>query len=55
MWVPSLGDSSIKDSIQAFFQKVDALRYSGGAAPEQALEKDELELESILRRLGKKK
>ena len=55
LWVPALGDDHIKESIQAFFAKVDALRYSGNAAPVGALEKEELELESILRQLGKKK
>ena len=55
LWVPALGDDGIKESIQAFFAKVDALRYSGNAAPVGALEKEELELESILLQLGKKK
>lgn len=55
LWVPALGDDTIKQSIQAFFAKVDVLRYSGNAAPVGALEKEELELESILRQLGKKK
>ncbi|MDA0348443.1 MAG: BatD family protein [Verrucomicrobia bacterium] len=55
LWVPSLGDDQIKNSIEIFFQKVDALRYSGGANSAGALEKEELELESILRQLGKKK
>ena len=55
LWVPALGDDTIKESIQAFFSKVDALRYSGNAMPVGALEKEELELESILRQLGKKK
>jgi hypothetical protein len=55
LWVPALGEDHIKESIQAFFTKVDAIRYSGNAAPVGALEKEELELESILRQLGKKK
>jgi hypothetical protein len=55
LWVPSLGDDQIKTSIETFFKKVDALRYSGGPNSEGALEKEELELESILRQLGKKK
>lgn len=55
LWVPSLGNAEIKESIETFFQKVDALRYSGGAGEVGALEKEELELESILRQLGKKK
>ena len=55
LWVPSLGDDQIKSSIQEFFQKVDALRYSGGESQFVPLEKEELELESILRQLGKKK
>lgn len=54
LWVPSLGDDQIKSSIQEFFQKVDALRYSGGESQVVSLEKQELELESILRQLGKK-
>ena len=55
LWVPSLGEDHIKTSIQEFFQKVDAHRYSGGASDVMAWEKEELELESILRQLGKKK
>jgi len=55
LWVPSLGDDQIKSSIETFFQKVDALRYSGGANSAGVLEKEESELESILRQLGKKK
>jgi hypothetical protein len=55
LWVPALGDAEIKASIQEFFEKADALRYSGNDAPMGALEKEELELESILRQLGKKK
>lgn len=55
LWVPALGDDTVKESIQAFFSKVDAFRYSGNAAVVGALEKEELELESILRQLGKKK
>lgn len=55
LWVPSLGDEHIRQSIENFFQKGDALRYSGGAASAGGLEKEELELESILRQLGKKK
>ena len=55
LWVPSLVDNEIKKSIETFFQKVDALRYSGGAGAVGALEKEEVELESILRQLGKKK
>jgi hypothetical protein len=55
LWVPALGDEEIKTSIQNFFEKADALRYSGNDAPVGALEKEEFELESILRQLGKKK
>ena len=55
LWVPSLGDETIKTSIQEFFQKVDALRYSGDAATIGVLEKEELEIESIIGQLGKKK
>ncbi len=54
LWVPSLGNDEIKQSIQEFFQKMDALRYSGVTASGVSLEKEELDLESKLRQLGKK-
>ncbi|MCB1121579.1 MAG: BatD family protein [Verrucomicrobiae bacterium] len=54
LWVPSLGNEETKTSIQNFFEKVDALRYSGNVSQSGALEKEELELESILGQLGKK-
>lgn len=55
LWVPALGDEETKEAIQSFFEKVDALRYSGNAPQAGALENEERELESILQRLGKPK
>ena len=54
LWTPSLGDDEMKRSVQDFFRKVDALRYSGAAAQEVSLEKEERDLESKLRLLGGK-
>lgn len=54
LWAPSLGDDEMKRSVQQFFRKVDALRYSGAAAREVSLEKEERDLESKLRQLDGK-
>ncbi|MBC9867619.1 MAG: hypothetical protein F7O42_07010 [Opitutae bacterium] len=54
LWVPSLGDDEMKRSVQEFFRKVDALRYSGAAAGEVSLENEERDLESKLRQLDGK-
>ncbi len=54
LWVPSLGDNEMKRSVQEFFRKVDALRYSGASAQEASLENEERDLESKLRQLDGK-
>ncbi len=55
LWVQSLGSDSTKQTIHSFFNKVDALRYSGGAIEPGVLASEEQEIESILSSMGKKK
>jgi len=54
LWTPSLGSSELLAQACAFLDKTDALRYSGGAAANIDFNREQNELETLLRNISSK-